>query len=387
MRLVRLLALASIQPRPDRYPVRVHGIPRKLNDPAFLPRLEQALSSGEPLLQDLKLKVTSKCNLACQMCDYWKTTREETLSADEWGAVLREAAALGATKVHVSGGEPFLRRDLLEILGHAVGAGIKTNLTTNGTLVRRDQAKALVDMGVNAVSVSLDGPSAKIHDRVRGRPGSFKRSLKTIRWLVRDAERRKARLVVRVNLVLMRENLHLAADMVRLAADLGAVDLVPMPVDGEGIRLRKRELERYEREVAPQVAEARATAGFDPRLDRVHPFGQGERALNYAELGRYARGAYEREVCHAPWVHTFVGWNGDVFLCCMTANATPAQGNVRRDGGLTEVLRGPAYRETRARFLAGRHLGHCHRCDLFLPENALLTKARRPGGRRLTVVE
>jgi MoaA/NifB/PqqE/SkfB family radical SAM enzyme len=376
----------------------VYAVDQLVSDPAALAGVSEAIRGGAPAVRDAKLKVTSRCNLACQMCDYWRTTREETLSLEEWPGVIDQLADLGCRKLHVSGGEPFLRPDLLEILEHGVARKLKVNLTTNGTLLTEDRIRRLARSGVNAVSVSLDGPTAKLHDRIRGRPGSFKRSVKAIRRLVRAVERRQARLKVRINVVLMRENYRRLPDMVRLAADLGAVDLVPMPVDAgdegpERMRLTLRELRRFNAEVAPAAHAAREEAGFSCPPERVHPFGASERDLAYAERGRYARGYHERRPCYAPWLHTFVAGNGDVFLCCMTASAITPLGNLRQSS-LREVLEGERYREVRADFLRGRNLDHCHRCDLFSAENRALAQALRdsPGAdplprRRLVVVE
>lgn len=368
----------------------MYDLARAVDSPDFIARLRAALAdpAALPPLRDAKLKVTSRCNLACQMCDYWKTTREETLSTPRWRGVLDELVELGARKVHVSGGEPFLRRDLLDILDHACVRGLKTNLTTNGTLVTREAARRLVGLGVNSVSVSLDGPTARVHDAIRGRPGAFKRSVKTIRWLVRDAERSGARLKVRINFVLQRDNYRRFPDMVRLAAELGAVDLDPMPVDGDdpALRLGRRALEELEREIAPQVRALRAELGF--RLDegRTLPCGAGSRAARYAKLGLYARGYYETHPCYAPWVHTFVAWNGDLFLCCMTTGVIEPLGNVRATP-LRAALRGERYQAVRRAFLAGQRLSHCHRCDLFLAGNARLEDALGRTPRRLAVVE
>ncbi|MGE0709075.1 MAG: radical SAM protein [Planctomycetota bacterium] len=369
----------------------MHDVARLVSDPPTLDRLRAALADPAqvPPLRDLKLKVTSRCNLRCQMCDYWQTRSEETLGNDEWARVLTDARALGARKIHLSGGEPFLRRDLVPLLEHACSLGLKVNLTTNGTLTTREQARALAKAGVNAVSISFDGPSARLHDQIRGREGAFARSRQTARWLVREAKRARSKLKLRINFVLMPENYKRAAEMVRFAAELGAVDLVAMPVDHEDPeqRLSRGQLETYNAEVAPEVARARAEVGFSGAPERVFPFGTSAQDLDYAKLGRYARGYFERHTCYAPWLHAFLAWNGDVFLCCMTTNAMAPLGNVRSTP-LGEVLAGPRYQEVRRDFLAGRRHPNCHRCDLFLPENARLEAALAPPrGRRLLVVD
>ena len=368
----------------------MHDVTNLVQDPLALETLEQAIADPTrlPPLRDVKIKVTSRCNLRCAMCNYWKTTSEQALSTPRWQGVLDELKTLGARKIHVSGGEPFLRRDLVELLEHACELKLKVNLTTNGTLTTREQARRMVKAGVNAVSISLDGPSPKLHDEIRGREGAFQTSTKTIKWLVRDAERYRKKLKVRINFVLMPSNYRKAAQMVEVAHELGAMDLVPMPVDLEdpNERLSRSQMERYNAEIAPEVERLRAEAGFSSDPGRVFPFGTSAEDLRYSRLGRYARGYFERHTCYAPWLHTFLAWNGDVFLCCMTNSAMEPLGNVSASS-LESVLAGPRYAQVRREFLAHRQHPNCHRCDLFLPESRELDASLAPRARRLVVVE
>jgi len=362
----------------------VYALDELMAQPGFLEDLSGSLATGErpPVLREAKIKITSFCNLRCQMCHYWETQREDTLSTERWLGVLRELSALGCRKVHFSGGEVFLRRDFLEIVDGALEAGLKVNMTTNGTLVDREKAKRMARAGVNSVSISLDGPSAKVHDGVRGIPGAFRRSLRAIRWLRRFSEGEPKPVKVRVNFVVMRDNFRTLPRMVRLAGELGAVELNPMPVDEKGERrnrLSRSQIEEYNREIAPEVLELRQRYGFSTSPDKVYPFGVTPAEVRLSRDGFYARGFYERRPCLAPWLHTFLAWNGDVFLCCMTNGRMEPLGNAGRQG-LGEIFDGPGYRRIRDSFMSGRHLPACHRCDLFLDENARLHAALGPAG-------
>ena len=89
--------------------------------PGALVALGRAVDEGRPpLLRCAKIKLTSRCNLRCEMCRYGRTRHEETLSTERWSAVLAELVSLGCQKVHFSGGEVFLRRDFLTLVGRAV---------------------------------------------------------------------------------------------------------------------------------------------------------------------------------------------------------------------------------------------------------------------------
>lgn len=353
--------------------------------PAFLDALSRslALEADPPLLRDLKIKLTSLCNLRCAMCGYWENTTEPSLPTERWKAVLSEAVALGAKKVHFSGGEVFLRKDFLDLVEHACGAGLKVNMTTNGTLVDREKAKRLLRAGVNAVSISLDGPTEAVHNAVRRRDYAFKSAVRTARRLA--AGEGKRRVKVRINTVVMRDNFRELPRMVALAARIGAIDLVPMPVDekGEGkLRLSKRHILEYNREVAPRVEEARLKAGWTAPFDRVYPFGVTEEEVRHSKKGLYARGYFQTRTCLAPWLHMFAAWDGSVYLCCMTNGRIEALGDLRTQS-VAEVFLGERYKAVRADFTQGRHLKACRSCDLFRPQldalhSALESRAAGP---------
>ena len=93
------------------------------------------------------------------------------LTAEEWGEAFRSAAAIGAMQLHLSGGEPTLRRDL-EILAYAVEAGLYTNLVTSAVMLTRERLETLAKIGLDHVQVSIQDVVPEIrrpHQRVRGR--------------------------------------------------------------------------------------------------------------------------------------------------------------------------------------------------------------------------
>ena len=353
----------------------MHHVGELIGNEAYLDALLDSLDDGTPppLLRCAKIKLTSRCNLRCVMCKYWQTTREETLASGRWRDVFAELVELGCRKVHFSGGEVFLRRDFLELVEAAVACGLKVNLTTNGTLVDRERARRLAASGVNSVSISLDGPTAATHDRVRRRPAAFKRSIRTIRRLkAADPDLR-----VRVNFVVMRSNFRRLPAMVHLAGALGVDELLPMPVDEKGPRknrLSARQILEYNRELAPEVVALRARYGFSLAPALVYPFGVTDEEVRLSAKGMYARGFFTRRPCLAPWLHAFFAWDGETYLCCMTNGRMASLGNVGRQS-VRDVFHGERYQSVRQEFLGGRQLESCHRCDLFLGENSALHAA------------
>src|SRR5438128_2821103 len=120
---------------------------------------------GRPL-RDLRISVTARCNFRCPYCmpreifgrDFEFLRREDLLSFEEIARLAQLFAQLGVEKIRLTGGEPLLRRDLellVEMLADVKGIRDLT-LTTNGSLLTREKARALKDAGLNRVSISLD---------------------------------------------------------------------------------------------------------------------------------------------------------------------------------------------------------------------------------------
>jgi MoaA/NifB/PqqE/SkfB family radical SAM enzyme len=143
--------------------------------------------------QSLFLFVTSRCNARCRTCFYFeKLNRNDDLSFAELAKI--SATAPRFRKLWISGGEPFLRDELAETLAmFARNNGVRNiNLPTNGLLAERifrvmDEALALCPDTTIDLNFSLDGLGAT-HDRIRGVPGNFKRTMETITEAARRYE-------------------------------------------------------------------------------------------------------------------------------------------------------------------------------------------------------
>lgn len=126
--------------------------------------------------------VTRACNLKCVHCYAHATDRkhEKELTKEEGFSLLNDLADFGVPVVLFSGGEPLVRQDLLELARHAVGHGMRSVISTNGTLMTREKAKELKEVGLSYVGVSLDGLE-EVNDRFRGKKGAFRNAITGIK--------------------------------------------------------------------------------------------------------------------------------------------------------------------------------------------------------------
>lgn len=128
-------------------------------------------------------EITLKCNLACSHCGSRAgDARQDELTTAECLDLVRQMADAGISEVTLIGGEAFLRRDWLEIARAITEAGMNCTMTTGGYGLSARVCEKMVEAGIRTVSVSVDGLEEN-HDRLRGRPGSFRQCLNTLRLL------------------------------------------------------------------------------------------------------------------------------------------------------------------------------------------------------------
>ncbi len=126
--------------------------------------------------------MTKACNLKCVHCyAHAKVTpADNELTTAEGKTLIDDLAQYGSPVMLFSGGEPLERPDLTELARYAVGKGMRAVISTNGTLITKDKAKELKDVGLSYVGVSLDGMK-QVHDKFRGVDGAFEMALDGIR--------------------------------------------------------------------------------------------------------------------------------------------------------------------------------------------------------------
>src|ERR671931_440887 len=115
------------------------------------------MAAAHPLFKPLGLlaELTHRCPLGCPYCSNPIELDRDELDTATWARVFREAAALGVLQVHLSGGEPAARRDLVEIMAAAHDAGLYANLITSTVGLTPRTLAALADAGLDHVQISI----------------------------------------------------------------------------------------------------------------------------------------------------------------------------------------------------------------------------------------
>jgi len=164
---------------------------------------------------------TNNCNLGCAHCYHPTHIQNENLMGlEEVKDMLDDLSNTAerwsmSPRISISGGEPLMRRDLLDILRYANEKRILTAILTNGTLLTPKKAGEIFEAGVRRLQVSLDGRK-DTHNKIRRRPFAYGEALKGI------INASNAGIDVTVSMTLMQSNKEDFEDVVRAAIDTGA---------------------------------------------------------------------------------------------------------------------------------------------------------------------
>jgi pyrroloquinoline quinone biosynthesis protein E len=249
----------------------------------------------------LLAELTHRCPLRCPYCSNpMELTRAAAeLSTAEWARVFQEAASLGCLQVHLSGGEPTARRDIVEITAAARAAGLYTNLITAGVLLDEALLGRLVAAGLDHVQLSIQDADPAGAERIGGMKGAHARK-EAAAALVRAAG-----LPLTLNAVVHRQNLHNLPLLVECALQWGAGRLEVAHVQYYGWALANRAA------LMPTRAQLDAATEVVNAARAAH---QGRLVIDYVVPDYHAT---RPKACMGGWGRRFLGVSpaGHVLPC------------------------------------------------------------------------
>ncbi|MDR0751708.1 MAG: radical SAM protein [Christensenellaceae bacterium] len=167
------------------------------------------------MLKELDLHITNRCTSSCLYCCFESNRLKlNEFSYSQICKILKEANGLGCTDVHITGGEPLIREDILDIVAFANSLDFHIRMQTNGSLLSKKMAIALYDAGLKSIMISLDSFNQETHEKMRGQ-GTFLSTLLAIRIAL------EAKLNVRINSVLTKVNKSEIFDTIEFVRKLG----------------------------------------------------------------------------------------------------------------------------------------------------------------------
>jgi radical SAM protein with 4Fe4S-binding SPASM domain len=236
--------------------------------------------------------LTYACQLKCVHCYQMNLdwNRKGELPTERIVETLDELRDLGTQEVTFSGGDPFARRDFLQIVEHACGNDFAVTIFSSGQVVKPAVAQQLADYGVGSVEVTLLGADAETHDAITQRPGSFGRLLSSIRNLT------AAGIHVLGKTIVLTQNVHQVDQLQELCRELGIdshmeanvwrpwsgteSQIRHLKLDGEA---RKEFYRRYGKEQSPVCAMGVELCNAGRKRLGITPFGRVNPCITYAE--------------------------------------------------------------------------------------------------------
>ncbi|MGB9642646.1 MAG: radical SAM protein, partial [Candidatus Ratteibacteria bacterium] len=174
---------------------------------------------AQPLM--IVWNTTDRCNLRCKHCyedaGVLSSCRKDELTEDEKIQVMKEIAQTNIPTFAFAGGEPLMDPAFWKLAEIGKKTGLYMSINTNGTLITKQVAERLKDIGFAYYGVSLDGASSEVHDSFRGVSGAFERAIQGIKNLIEVGEADK----VCISFTVTRENKSEIKKMMELRDQLG----------------------------------------------------------------------------------------------------------------------------------------------------------------------
>jgi len=289
-------------------------------------------------------EVTTACNLRCRHCHASAGKRqEEELNTEEGKKLLEEIASVPEFRMLVlTGGEPLVRPDIIELVQYASALGLKVAIATNGTLIDTQMARKLKRAGVCDLAIGLDAATPDLHDFIRNTPGSYERTLQGIRAC------REAGMCLQINVTVMKYNYPEIPRILDLADELEAQIVLLYQVvpqgrgGGNGLELTKEEYA----DLMALVSEKQA--GAVPIIEPTCSPQYWAYLLNKRQARRWELGLAQKVFrgCAAGWGLCYIKPNGEVWPCPFV----PKSGGNVRSVPLSQIWReGEPFRKLRER--------------------------------------
>lgn len=279
------------------------------------------------------IRVNNYCNSRCIMCDIWKSTRQDELSAAEVEGIIKTLVEYKLKEVIVSGGEPLLHPEIIKILKQLKEHSLKVTLCTNGILLK--ELGREIAYFIDKLVISLDGDTSQLHDSIRG-VLCFEKVLNGIEYM--KTQKNKVEIMLRCTI--QRNNFLRLDKIIQVAKLSGADSLSFAPVYAlpgvfglheieSRLVLERKDLEKFMfiiKETIKLYAED-FQSGFiitsSRKLLRLHSY--------FSSMLDQAK--FKRSRCILPWVSLAIEPSGEILPCFFKESI----GNLRQKP-LREIL-------------------------------------------------
>lgn len=312
----------------------------------------------------IQLEPTNKCNLKCRMChrSIMPLSGIGEMSFKNFKRIIDPLLPYLEAVWLQGQGEPFLCKDIFEMIKYLKSKLIYVNTVTNGTLLSTDICNKIVSSGLDEIAISIDGATAETYERIRTGADfeEVTKNVQTLTSLIAHSPRKDIKVAAFV--VAMRENLYELPDLVTLIHGLGVRYLWVQDVQfqqldaglarkDESLRVLADQDDREKNQIESYLRKA---------LQLVHKYDMqiltygGKSIFNRLSISR------NRQKCSWPWTSAYVTWDGFVSPCCIPS--TYFCGNLLQDP-FKKIWNNEKYHDFRRRLKGGEFPYQCVNCS------------------------
>jgi len=355
----------------------------------IIARLSKWASGRTEAPQRVLLYPTNNCNLNCVFCYQQLKPYDYSLrlSKEKWLAITKELCKMGVKTLQISGGgEPFLESDtVLSIMRIIKKYDVEGRLVTNGTVLTRQIIEQIVDIGWDHIIFSIDGAKPGTHDFLRGKKGSFKRTVEAISLFRKIKQEKKAeKPLLEFSSVLTKKNFKQSKDIIKLAHELGVGVITFEPVFVSNPYVQKIKMNSFQRKKfikrIPESLEIAKSLGINTNLKTIDEIREIEKTgelkdkiIGNQEINKKTNNFFDIP-CYDPWLWPKIEADGRIGPC----SSIIFEGMNIKSKTFKELWLGKSFSEFRVRIRSKDLPDSCANCvSTHLPlNNAIRNKLR-----------
>jgi MoaA/NifB/PqqE/SkfB family radical SAM enzyme len=331
-------------------------------------------ATATPLPSFVQIEPVGQCNLRCQMCPIQFRTDGPPngppafMAFETYTRLVDQIPTM--TELQLQGlGEPMMHPRFFDMVAYAATRGVEVSTNSNLTLLTPSRAERLVASGLRRLQVSIDGATPTTYERIRVR-SRWQKVIENLEGLVEVKRRLRSELPeIRMVVVVMRQNLHEMADLVRLAARVGVDSVFVQHLCHD---FGEDTLPAHYRPMHEFVAEQTLLSEDPARVDEAF----GAARAGAAELGVDLRlphttprpappGTRGPERCEWPWRGAYFSFDGRAMPCCMVATPDRINFGSASTDGVIPIWENSAYRAFRDRLDSDNPPDICRSCAVY----------------------
>lgn len=291
----------------------------------------------------VQINFTFRCNLRCKMCSMYEQMnflesqgRQVEIDSNTFRKVIKETKELGTNAILFIGGEPFLRKDLFDLVAYAKSLDLGTVIVTNGVLLNEDNINRCFEAGVDWLSISIDAASEKTFDKIRGET-FFQKIIENINLLnsLKKSKNKEFPKIVSVCTV-MNDNLEELVGVVRLCKSSEVDRVIFQPVVANNIdqTQRRPNFPGFVPEERRQILDKSIDALLQYKKESLSNFDLIANSVkNLNLIKRYFRGGLRpRDLpCYAGYNRLQIIQEGKLYFCVNQEKFEANFGDIKKD--------------------------------------------------------